>query len=96
MAGQSHAAVAEELGTFTANRRTNAFNKSDEEACEVAFLSAVIALQQRAKREGGDAVIDVKSITKHRELVSATEYRCVAGVFVANAVLTGTVVRFKE
>ena len=94
--GQKHPKVAQDLGVFTSNRRTNAFNKSDEKACEIAFLSAVIALQQRAKKEGGDAVVDIRSITKHNDLDSPTLYRCVAGNVVANVVLEGRVVRLAK
>jgi uncharacterized protein YbjQ (UPF0145 family) len=95
-AGQSHAEVASDLGVFTSNRRTNAFNKSDEHACRIAFLSAVISLQSRAQKLGGDAVVDIKSITKHRNLESATQYRCAAGNVIANVALTGRVVKFKK
>jgi uncharacterized protein YbjQ (UPF0145 family) len=95
-AGQSHPAVATDLGIFKANRRTNAFAKSDEAACEIAFLSAVISLQTRAKRQGGDAVVDIKSITNTSELESSTQYRCSAGNVVANVVLTGRVVRLAK
>jgi uncharacterized protein YbjQ (UPF0145 family) len=93
MMGQNHPATGQTMGEFTANRRTNAFGKSNEEACIVAFLSAVISLQDRAKTLGGAAVVDIKSITKHNDLVSATQYRCVAGAVVANVVLSGTIVR---
>ena len=93
MAGQKHPGVAKDFGVFTANRRTNAFGKSDEAACQIAFLSAVIALQARAEKLGGNAVVDVKSITKHDNLTSASEYRCAAGNVVANVVLTGRVVK---
>jgi uncharacterized protein YbjQ (UPF0145 family) len=95
MQGQDHPAVAQDLGTFTSNRNTNAFNKSDEDACARAFMSAIIALQDRAKSLGGTAVIDIKSITKHNDLVSATQYRCDAGSINANVALTGTVVKLK-
>jgi len=95
MAGQKHPAVAKDLGVFTANRRTNAFGKSDEAACEIAFLSAVIALQARAQSMGGDAIVDIESITKHNDLTSASKYRCAAGGVVANVVLTGRVVKLK-
>lgn len=95
-AGQSHPAVASDLGEFKANRSTNAFAKSDASACRTAFLSAVISLQTRARREGGNAVIDVKSITKHQDLESATQYRCAAGSVIANVVLTGRVVRIER
>jgi len=96
MSGQKHAKVARDFGVFTANKRTNAFNKSDEEACEIAFLSAIIALQDRATQLGADAVVDIKSITKHNDLDSATNYRCVAGSLIANVVLTGRVVKFEK
>jgi hypothetical protein len=92
MAGQEHPAIVKTVGEYTANRRTNAFGKSNEEACTIAFLSAIISLQDRAKKEGGTAVVDIKSITKHNDLVSATQFRCVAGAVIANVALTGTVV----
>jgi uncharacterized protein YbjQ (UPF0145 family) len=95
MAGQKHPAVAKDLGVFTANRRTNAFGKTDEAACQIAFLSAIIALQSRVQNMGGNAIVDVKSITKHNNLTSASEYRCAAGNVVANVVLTGRVVKLK-
>jgi uncharacterized protein YbjQ (UPF0145 family) len=95
MAGQKHPAVAKDLGVFTSNRRTNAFGKTDEAACEIAFLSAIIALQSRVQEMGGNAIVDIKSITKHNDLTSASEYRCAAGGVVANVVLTGRVVKLK-
>ncbi|MCG8591677.1 MAG: excinuclease ABC subunit A [Proteobacteria bacterium] len=95
MAGQRHAKAARDLGTFTANRRTNAFNKSDEFACQIAFLSALIALQKRAQSLGADAVVDIKSMSRHGELVSASQFRCAAGNVVANVVLSGRMVTFK-
>ena len=96
LAGETHAAVATDLGTFRANKRTNAANKSDEAACQIAFLSALISLQNRARALGGDAVVDVRSITKNNDLTSATQYRCVAGAFVANVALEGRVVKLAK
>ena len=96
LAGEEHAAIAKDLGTFKSNMRTNAANKSDEEACQIAFLSALISLQNRARALGGDAVVDVRSITKNNDLTSATQYRCVAGAFVANVALEGRVVKLAK
>jgi uncharacterized protein YbjQ (UPF0145 family) len=96
LSGQKHAKVAREFGVFTSNKRTNAFGKSDEAACQIAFLSAIISLQKRATELGGNAVIDIKSITKHNDLDSATDYRCAAGGVIANVVLTGKVVKLEE
>ena len=95
MEGEKHRGVARELGTFTSNKRSRGIFKSDEEACRTAFLSAVIAFQVRALRMDADAVVELTSMTKHRVLSSTTEYRCVAGAFVANVVLRGKVVKFK-
>ncbi len=96
MAGQRHPRVADDLGVFKTNKRTNALNKPDEQACRIAFLSAIITLQKRAIAEGGDVVIDIESVTKHRNLVSATDFRCVAGNVVANVALTGRVVKLEK
>jgi hypothetical protein len=95
MAGEKHGAVAQEYGTFRSNRRTNASNKGDEEACQIAFLSALIALQTRARSLGGDAVVEVRSVTRNDPLASATQYRCAAGAVVANVALEGRVVKLK-
>ena len=95
MAGQKHRGIAREYGVFRANRRTNAANKSDEVACQIAFLSAVISLQARARDLGGNAVIEVRSITRNDPLVSATQFRCAAGSVVANVALEGRVVKLK-
>jgi uncharacterized protein YbjQ (UPF0145 family) len=92
MQGQDHASVAQNLGEFSSNRRTNSSGKNDEDACAIAFLSAIITLQERAQSLGGNAVIDIKSIAKHNDLVSATSYRCVIGASFANVALSGTVV----
>jgi uncharacterized protein YbjQ (UPF0145 family) len=93
MAGEKHSKIAKTIGEWPTSQRTNAFNKTDEDACNLVFLSAIIALQKRAKAEGGDAVIDIKSTTKHNDLSSPTQFRCVAGAMVANVALTGTVVK---
>jgi uncharacterized protein YbjQ (UPF0145 family) len=82
-----------QLGRFTANRKTNGGGKSDKEACEWAFLSSVIALQERARREGGNAVVGIVSIYKRRETSSATQYVCAAGNVVVGVAFRGTVVR---
>lgn len=94
-AGQPHPPVEKPLGEFRTNRKTNAFNKSDEDACQWAFFSAIKSLQERALSEGGNAVIEIKSNYKNREFSSATEYQCGAGTFVGGVALKGTVVKLK-
>lgn len=81
------------LGSFTSNRKTNAANKSDQEACEWAWLSAMLSLQERARLEGGNAVVDIHSVYKNAVFRSATEYECGAGAIMAGVALRGTVVK---
>jgi uncharacterized protein YbjQ (UPF0145 family) len=94
-AGQQHPEVIKKYGEFSTNKKTNAFNKSDERACQWAFFSAIKSLQERALKEGGNAVIDIKSNYKSREFSSPTEFQCGAGAIIAGVALKGTVVNIK-
>jgi hypothetical protein len=92
---QPHPSVAERFGTYTSNKKTNAFNKSDKMACEWAFLSAILTFQERALREGGNAVVNIRSYYKKQNVSSRTEYMCGAGTFVAGMTFRGEVVKLK-
>ena len=52
--------VAAKLGTDVTNLKTNAVGKSDERACNWVFLSAMLALEKRAKQLGANAVISMR------------------------------------
>jgi len=93
---QEHPAVERQLGTYTSNKKTNAFNKSDKEACEWAFLSAIMSLQDRAIAEGGNAVVNIRSFYYKKEFSSATEFECGAGNVVAGVTMKGDVVKLAE
>jgi uncharacterized protein YbjQ (UPF0145 family) len=92
-ADQSHTSIKTNYGEVITNKKTNAFNKTDREACEWVMLSALKALQERAVREGMNAVVNIQSYYKKREFVSQTEYQCGAGTFVAGVALKGTLVK---
>src|SRR5260221_7382584 len=94
--GKKSPAVEKKIGEWTSNKKTNATNKSDQDACEIAFASAAISLQDRAKREGGDAVINIKSVYKNENVESEKEYLCGAGTFLSGVALRGTVVTLKK
>jgi hypothetical protein len=81
------------LGTFTSNKKTNFANKSDQDGCKIAFLSAMIALKERAQREGGNAVVNIHSVYKNETFKSDTEYECGAGKILGGVALRGTVVK---
>ncbi|EPC01160.1 hypothetical protein L861_11335 [Litchfieldella anticariensis FP35 = DSM 16096] len=87
-----HGEVVAEHGNFVTNKKTNAFNKTDEEACRWVMLSALISLQDRVKAEGGNAVINIESFYKRHPMTSRTEYECHAGALMAGVALRGDVV----
>ena len=90
---QQFPAAEESFGLYTANRKTNFFNKSDKEACEIAFTSAVVALQERAQKLGGNAVVNIKNVYRKDNFVSDKEYECGAGNVMGGVALQGEVVR---
>lgn len=90
---QAHPAAKATLGTYTSNKKTNFANKTDKEGCEWVFLSAMIALKQRAVAEGGNAVVNIQSYYKKKEFSSPTEYECHAGAIMGGVALRGTVVK---
>jgi len=71
------------------NKKTNAFNKSDEDACLWVAQSALISLFQAAKNSGANAVINIVSFYKRNERSDATTYECHAGAIMAGVALKG-------
>ena len=89
---QPHPAIARSFGSFKTSKRSNAFGKSRESACDWAMASALVALRDRARREGANAVVNIVSNIKDLEESSTTEYSCLAGSVMVNVALKGTVV----
>lgn len=87
--------MQQRLGEDVTNKKTNAANKSDVEACNWVALSALLALQDGAKSRGANAVVDIVSYYKKNEFKSATNYECWAGTFVAGVALKGTYAKVK-
>lgn len=92
--GNKHPRVQRTLVQVTTNKKTNAVGKSDKTACEHVFLSALIALQNRAISEGGNAVTNIRSYYKKNRIdADNKQYECGAGAIMAGVALTGKVVR---
>tara|TARA_R110002110_G_scaffold29975_5_gene106233 strand:+ start:2078 stop:2533 length:456 start_codon:yes stop_codon:yes gene_type:complete len=91
-----HPAVVKTLGTFPTNKKTNSVGKSDQEACNWAALSAVKTLQERALKEGGNAVINIKSYYKKNEVSHDDQFECHSGAFVTGVALIGDVVKLAK
>ena len=83
----------EVLSGLVSNRKTNASNKSDEEACQIAFLSAVKQFQDRAESNGARKVTNIVSFYKKNTYSSTTQYEGHAGRNVAGAALKGDIVK---
>jgi uncharacterized protein YbjQ (UPF0145 family) len=90
---QRHGRILKSWGEVSTNKKTNAFLKSDQEACNRAFLSAMITLKKRALKEGGNAVVKIKSNYNRKVTNSSTTFQCGAGNIMAGVSLLGTVVK---
>ena len=83
-------------GIFDTGRKTYALNKTDLEACDQSFLLALVALRDRAKAVGANAVVNIKSVYKNREFRSDSQYECRAGSLVTSVALEGRIVRLSS
>ncbi|HEU4344524.1 MAG TPA: excinuclease ATPase subunit [Candidatus Binatia bacterium] len=88
--------ILKKLGSFVSNRKTNAFGKSDEQACNWAFLSALVSFEKRAQELGANAVVNIVSYYKKNEMSSATEFECHAGAIIAGVALKGDFVTIAD
>lgn len=75
------------------NKKTNAANKSDEKACQWAFLSAVKQLQDKAASKGATKVGNIVSYYKKVTFKSSSEYECHAGNIIGGVALKGDIVK---
>jgi hypothetical protein len=91
--GKSPAPRGETRGEVTSNKKTNAFNKSDLEACRWVALSALVDLQQRARQGGADAVVGSESYYKKLAFSSESEFECHVGTAVAGAAFRGQLLK---
>jgi uncharacterized protein YbjQ (UPF0145 family) len=90
LAGQTTPKVVKRIASDVSNPKTNGVGKSDEFGCKWAALSALINLQNSAKRQGANAVIDIVSYYKKNEYTSATDFECHAGAIIIGVALKGT------
>ncbi len=93
--GQKHGKVAKRFGVFSTNKKSNAFGKSDQEACEWVFLTAMIQLKERALQLGGNAVVNIKSNYRGNLTTSDETFKCGAGAIIAGVALQGEIVSIK-
>ncbi|OOF54896.1 excinuclease ABC subunit A [Rodentibacter genomosp. 2] len=81
------------IANTVTNKKTNAANKSDEKACQRAFLSAVKQLQDKAASKGAKKVGNIVSYYKKNTFKSTTKYECHAGHIIGGVALKGDIVK---
>ncbi|HEY8099935.1 MAG TPA: excinuclease ATPase subunit [Burkholderiaceae bacterium] len=90
---QNHPKVITKLGTDSTNKKTNGFNKGPERACNLAFLSAMIQMKNRAEQLGANAIVNIVSYYKKNEVTSTTEFECHDGGLITGVALKGDFVK---
>ncbi len=93
---QEHPKVGKRFGEFQSNKKTNAFGKSDKAACQWAFASAMKTLRHRAVKEGGNAVINIRSNYKGNMTSNTSTFQCGAGAIMAGVTLIGDIVKLEN
>lgn len=93
LAGAKTPKVLSRHGSVMSNKKTNGVGKEDELGCRWAALSTLIALQERAKEAGANAVVDIVSYYKKDEFKSSTEYECHGGAVIIGVALKGTLAK---
>jgi len=96
LAGQATPKVIKRYSSDVSNPKTNGFGKEDNFGCKWAALSALISLQDSAKRQGGNAVVDIVSYYKKVEYSSATDFECHAGSLIIGVALKGTTAKIEQ
>jgi hypothetical protein len=90
---QKYPKVQEKLGSDVSNRKTNAFGKADETACNWVFLSSLVSLEKEAEEVGANAVVNIVSYYKKNEMSSPMLFECHAGAIMAGVALKGDFVK---
>ena len=88
--------VLNKLGSDTTSLKTNAFNKTDEVACNWVFLSAMLSLQKYAREVGANAIVNIVSYHDKVEVSNETEFECHSGALMAGVSFKADFVKIAE
>lgn len=81
-----------DIGSFRADEATNSSNKSDQDACDRALLSALIFLQASAEEHDANAVVGIRALSGTQP-VPAGQYVCDVGNIRARVMLRARLVK---
>jgi hypothetical protein len=93
LAHQKTPAVRKRLGEDTTSRKTNNFGKKDIDSCKWVTLSTLIALQDGAKKAGGNAAINIVSNYNNIETSNEGTVECHAGFLMSGVALKASYAR---
>ena len=92
MKGQKHPNVKKTIGHWRSSKKGRGAFQSDLDACSRTFVTALKTMQQRAQKEGGNAIINITSFTKDEPFSHPSKFRCIAGSVVVHVAIEGDVV----
>ncbi len=84
--------VTKTIGQYTFDREINASLKSQVTACQSALIVALKELREAAKKDGANAVINIKSNAKGKAVTSKEIYACDSGVLKSGVSISGDLV----
>jgi hypothetical protein len=90
-----HPGVQKSFGEFVTNQKSNGFGKRDSRACSWVLLSALLEFEKRAKAEGANAVVNIRSYYKKHEVSNDTQVECHSGFLIVGIALKGEFVKLK-
>ena len=96
MKGATHKKVIKTIGNWSSTRKGRGAFQSDDDACNRTFVTALKSLQQRALKEGGNAIINVTSWTKNQNYENEKNFRCIAGSMIVHVAIKGDVVMLEK
>lgn len=88
--------VAKTIRTETIDQKVSLRGNSNEKACNLAFMSVLMSFDKRAKEMGANAVVNIVSNYKRREMSSATHFECHEGSGYMAVALRGDFVTIDE
>lgn len=96
LAGETTPKVLSKSNDDVSNKRTNAVGKDEMFACKWAALSALIALQDKAKTLDANGVINIVSYFKKETYSDPVNFECRKGALMAAVTLKGNYAKLEQ
>lgn len=90
---QPHPQIDRSIGEWHVVRRAGGFARTDKNACQRTFIAALVEMQNKARLNGANAILDIKSYYKGTEHKNDTEFECGSGHLVSGVELKGRLVK---